>query len=135
MITSISAMIFGLFTVLNSTYEAFIDPQFTEAGAKAFILTFIEVIDLFLFATVLLINAVGLFTLFFGPDLNVRDWLDVSSLESLKLLIIEVVVVLIVVIFLSYVALWNGGWTIFALGGGIALVFTGLGYLIKPGRK
>ncbi len=133
-IASISAMIFGLITVVYSSYDAFLAAQFTEEGAKEFIIAFIEVIDLFLFGTVMLIIGVGLFTLFFGTDLNVPKWLDLSSLESLKSLILEVVVVLIAVIFLGYTAVWDGSWTILAMGGAIALVFAGLGLLIKLTR-
>lgn len=56
----------------------------------------LEVIDMYLLAIVQLIVAIGLYELFIG-DLDVPDWLEVSSLDDLKKSLIDVLIVLVAI--------------------------------------
>ncbi|QJY51143.1 YqhA family protein (plasmid) [Pseudonocardia broussonetiae] len=60
----------------------------------------LEVIDLFLVATVQLIVVLGLYELFVG-DLDLPDWLTVCNLGELKQPIVDVLVVLMVIKFIE----------------------------------
>lgn len=64
----------------------------------ATVVTLLEVVDLFLVATVQLIVALGLYELFVG-DLDLPGWLTVHSLGELKQPIIDVLVVIMVIKF------------------------------------
>lgn len=80
----------------------------------ATLVTLLEVVDLFLVATVQLIVALGLYELFVG-DLDLPDWLTVRSLGELKQPIIDVLVVIMAIKFIERAltvppldALWYG---------------------------
>ncbi len=60
----------------------------------------LEVVDLLLVGTVLVITAIGLWELFVGP-LEVPDWLKVSSLDDLKGKIADVVLLVLVIKFVE----------------------------------
>ncbi|NYT21460.1 MAG: YqhA family protein [Methanomicrobiales archaeon] len=90
-----------------------------------------ELIDLFLIAIVLIIIALGLFQLFINPDIDLPDWLNTSSLESLKIRLLVVIVVLLSVIFLGAVAESEGGIAIAGLGIGVAAVIFAIGYILS----
>ncbi len=66
----------------------------------ATLVTLLEVVDLFLVATVQLIVALGLYELFVS-DLDLPDWLTVRSLGELKQPIIDVLVVIMVIKFVE----------------------------------
>jgi len=61
---------------------------------------FIEVVDVFLLATVLYIIAVGLYELFIG-ELQLPSWLVIKNLDDLKGQLISVVVAVLAVLFLG----------------------------------
>jgi uncharacterized membrane protein YqhA len=60
----------------------------------------LEVVDLFLVATVQMIVVLGLYELFVG-DLDLPDWLTVRNLGELKQPIVDVLVVLMVIKFIE----------------------------------
>ena len=64
------------------------------------LVTLLEVVDLFLVATVQLIVALGLYELFVG-DLDLPDWLTVHDLGVLKQRIVDVLVVIMVIKFIE----------------------------------
>lgn len=64
----------------------------------ATVITLLEVVDLFLVATVQLIVALGLFELFVA-DLRLPEWLTVHNLGDLKRPIVQVLVVIVVIKF------------------------------------
>lgn len=90
-----------------------------------------ELIDLFLIAIVLVIIALGLYQLFVNPDINLPEWLNTTSLETLKTRLLVVIIVLLAVIFLGAVAESEGGVAIAGLGIGIALVIFAIGYILS----
>lgn len=80
----------------------------------ATLVTLLEVVDLFLVATVQLIVALGLYELFVG-DLDLPDWLTVRSLGELKQPVVDVLVVIMAIKFIERAltvppldALWYG---------------------------
>lgn len=132
-----SACIFALATALMcyggaQTYTQ-IAQLFSEGspkGSKGLILAAIELVDLFLLATVLYVIAVGLYELFVDDSLPLPAWLEIHTLDDLKDKLIGVVVVVMGVLFLGQLIAWDGQRDLLGLGGGTALVIAALTYFI-----
>jgi uncharacterized membrane protein YqhA len=131
LLASVGALVFAGVTTVSVIASAFAEGAFNAEGARAFSLELIELIDVFLLATVLLITAIGLYELFIEPAIELPEWLSVSNLEQLKANLVAVVVVMLVILFLGAVAGRRGEETgLLQLGAGTGLVFAGLAALI-----
>ncbi|GLV55669.1 hypothetical protein KDH_25130 [Dictyobacter sp. S3.2.2.5] len=130
LLTSIVLLLYGAAMIIKLIMEIATHPIFTTEDAKPLAVACIEVIDLFLLATVLYIIALGLYELFIGTDVPTLPWLQISTLEDLKIKLIGVVIVLLSVTFLASVVEWKGNANIIALGVGIGLVLLALGYIL-----
>ena len=71
-------------------------------------LYFIEIFDLFLLGTVMLIMALSLYELFFDSDLKLPARLEIRTFEDLKSNLVTVVIVVMAVTFLGQIVSWNG---------------------------
>lgn len=106
----------------------------SDKGIKEASIALIELVDVFLIATVLYIIAVGLYELFIG-ELQLPQWLVITNLDDLKIKLIGVVVTVLAVLFLGQVVSWNGSTELLALGGAIALVITSLTWFLSQQSK
>lgn len=104
-------------------------------GAKGLILTFIELTDLFLLATVLYVIAIGLFELFVDDRVALPHWLEIHDLNDLKEKLIGVIIVVMAVVFLGQVVTWDGERQLLGYGAGIALVIVALTYFLSQKPK
>jgi uncharacterized membrane protein YqhA len=100
-------------------------------SVKLLALSFIEVIDILLLATVFYITALGLYELFIDEELPTPRWLHITQLDDLKSRLIGVVVVILAVIFLGQVVNWNGGTEIIFLGVSIASVVVAITFFLR----
>ena len=100
-------------------------------GAKALLLAAIELVDLFLLATVLYVIAVGLYELFIDDTLPLPSWLEIHNLDDLKNKLIGVVVVVLGVLFLGQVIAWDGQRDLLGYGAAVALVVSALTYFVS----
>ncbi len=83
----------------------------------------IEMTDFFLLGMVLYVVAIGMYELFIDPNIDVPDWMRVSSLDDLKTQIVNVVIVMLVVTFLGVaLATKEGGLDFLYFGLAIAVV-------------
>lgn len=99
-VVSITLLIYGAAqTFVTVGYTLTIGHSSKEA--KTVILSFIEIIDLFLLATVFHIIALGLYELFIDARLKVPLWLEIHNLDDLKAKLVKVVVVILGVLFLG----------------------------------
>lgn len=128
LVAALAVFVFGLITTGVVVVESFGHGHFDAEGARALSAELIEMIDLFLLGTVLLITSIGLYQLFIDPDIPLPHWLSVANLEQLKFNLVAVIVVMLAVLFLGAAAGdWEvGGLGLLALGGGIALVILAL---------
>jgi uncharacterized membrane protein YqhA len=101
-------------------------------GARLLSIEFIEMIDLFLLGTILLITSVGLFQLFIRPDIELPEWLVVANLEQLKFNLLAVIVVMLAILFLGEVAgrLGKSDESILDYGLAIAAVLAGVALVV-----
>ena len=131
---SVTLLIYGaLETVITISHTATV--SVSSENSKQLILSCIEVVDLFLLATVFYITALGLYELFIDDRIKVPIWLEIHTIDDLKTKLTSVIVVVLSVLFLSEVVRWNGGTNIFPLGAGIASVIAALTYFLSSQVK
>lgn len=130
-LAAVALIFYGGLTTINILIEVFAHATFTVAGAKHLAVECIEVIDLFLLATVLYIVALGLYELFIDENLPVLPWLVITNLDDLKAKLTGVITVSLAVTFLAYVVEWDGNTNILALGVSIGLVLFALSFLLS----
>ncbi|HTN49577.1 MAG TPA: YqhA family protein [Burkholderiaceae bacterium] len=106
----------------------------SSTGAKLLALAFIEIVDLFLLGTVLLIIALGLYELFINADIELPEWLQVRTFDDLKNKLIGVVIVVLAVLFLGLVVSWDGERDLLRVGAAIALVIAALTYFLSNAK-
>lgn len=130
-ILAIGASILGLGRVYTGTVYRLTELDFSAKTAKAVSISIVEIIDLFLVATVSYIVAVGLYKLFIKKDFQLPGLLKISNLNDLESKIIGVIVAALAVAFLGEAANAESKSDLFYYGGGIALVVASLGLFIK----
>ena len=112
---SVTLLIYGaLETVITIGHTATV--PVSRENSKQLILSCIEVVDLFLLATVFYITALGLYELFIDDRIKVPIWLEIHTIDDLKTKLTSVIVVVLSVLFLSEVVRWNGGTNILTPG-------------------
>jgi uncharacterized membrane protein YqhA len=129
-IAAITLLVYGSVLTVQTVWETASKGQVSSKGAKALLLAFIELVDLFLLSTVMYITALGLYELFIH-ELPLPDWLVVTSLDTLKDKLIGVVIVVLAVVFLGQVITWDGDRDLLGYGAAIALVIATLAYFLK----
>lgn len=131
---SVTLLIYGaLETVITIGYTT--TAPVSSESSKRLVLSFIEVVDLFLLATVFYITALGLYELFIDERIKVPIWLEIHTIDDLKSKLTSVIVVVLSVLFLSEVVKWNGGTNILPFGASIALVIAALTYFLSSQVK
>jgi uncharacterized membrane protein YqhA len=123
-------MVYGLLATVQLISSTLQTGEISRKIAKALTLEFIEIVDLFLLATVFYIIAIGLFELFISSDVKLPTWLTIRNLDDLKSKLIAVVIVVLGVSFLGQVVSWDGSRDLLGYGVAIALVIAALTYFL-----
>lgn len=82
-------------------------------------------LDAFLLAIVLYIFAVGLYELFIGP-VGVPAWLEIRSLDALKVKLVNVIALFLAVTFVEHLVQWRDPLGTLLFGAAVALVLAAL---------
>ncbi|MCS6939225.1 MAG: YqhA family protein [Roseiflexus sp.] len=136
LIAATALILFGTIETFVVVRDVFSKGEFTSKVAKTLLLSFIEITDIFLLATVLYIVALGLYELFIDDRVPVPHWLEIHTLDDLKEKLIGVVIVVIGVGFLGQFTSWNGETNLLISGGGAALVIAALTFFLgQKGKK
>lgn len=129
MLAALALMLYGV----AQTWH-FVDGLFFAAerlhGEEA-LLHAIEIVDLFLLATVVQVVSLGLYQLYFKQDLAVPKWLKIETLDDLKSKLVGVVITVLAVFFLGQAVTWRAGPDILYIGGAVALVIVALTYFLS----
>jgi uncharacterized membrane protein YqhA len=96
---------------------------------------FIEVVDLFLVATIMYVISIGLYQLFADSRLPVAPWLKVRSASDLEHKLIGVLITVLGVESLAQVAGWDGQTNLLPFGLTTALLIAALGYFAVNHHK
>ena len=131
---SLALFVYGLAETAVVIARAIAKAEVSSKGAKALALEFIEIVDLFLLGTVLLMISLGLYELFIDSNLQLPEWLQIRTFDDLKLKLVGVVIVVLAVLFLGHVVAWNGERDLLRLGAAIALVFAALTYFLSTSK-
>lgn len=134
-VASVTLLIYGaLETIATIGYIITTGPISSE-NSKQLILSFIEVVDLFLLATVFYITALGLYELFIDERIKVPNWLEIHTIDDLKTKLTSVIVVVLSVLFLGEAVKWKGDPNILPFGVSIALVIAAQTYFLSSQVK
>jgi uncharacterized membrane protein YqhA len=101
LLAALAVFIFGGITTVNIIIESFASGEFNAEGARQISIEIIEMIDLFLLGTILVITSIGLTQLFIEPNMDLPEWIVVTNLEQLKFNLLAVIVVMLAILFLG----------------------------------
>jgi uncharacterized membrane protein YqhA len=126
--------VYGMAETIAVIAEAVTKMEVSSKGAKALALAFIEIVDLFLLGTVLLMIALGLYELFIDSELKLPDWLHIRTFDDLKNKLVGVVLVVLAVIFLGHVVAWDGSKDLLGFGLAVAAVIAALTWFLMSSK-
>jgi uncharacterized membrane protein YqhA len=135
LLAGFTLLIYGAAQTVITISHAITVGHVSGKEAKMMILSFIEIIDLFLLATVLYITGLGLYELFIDNRIKVPTWLEIHSIDDLKSKLASVVVVILGVVFLGQAIKWESGREILPFGLSVALVIATLTYFLGEKNK
>jgi len=138
LVAAAALLIYGLVDSAVVIVRTLAAGDVSTTGAKALMYYFIELFDLFLLGTVMLIMALSLYALFIDGDLKIPTRLQIHTFEDLKVNLVTVVIAVLAVTFLGQVMSWDGKTDLLGLGVAVALVIAALNvflWIAKGGRK
>ena len=98
-------------------------------------LVFIEIVDLFLIATMMYVIAIGLYQLFIDATIPLPAWLTIDDFTQLEEKLLGLVVTVLAVTFLGQVATWDGQRDLQGLGVATALVIAAVAFFLRQHAK
>ncbi len=131
LLSATAILIYGGIEVILLIRDAFFSGKIDGKVAKSLLVSFIEIVDLFLLGTVIYIIAIGLYELFIDDQIQLPDWLEIHTLDDLKDKLIGVIVVVLAVLFLGQIVAWDGQRDLLSYGVSIALVIAALTYFLR----
>lgn len=127
-VASVALIVYGAFETRHLLGALFGEHQVTRDQA---ILLAIEIVDLFLLATVVQVVSLGLYQLYFRQDLQLPRWLKIETLDDLKSKLVGVTITVLAVYFLGRAVVWETGSDILYLGGAVGVVIVALTYFLS----
>jgi len=129
MVASLALMIYGFIDTWRFARELLFP---THAVVRDEILLHaIEIVDLFLLATVVQVVSLGLYQLYFNQDLQLPRWLKIETLDDLKSKLVGVTITVLAVYFLGRALTWETGPDIAYLGAAVAVVIVALTWFLS----
>jgi uncharacterized membrane protein YqhA len=138
LLSAIALYTYGLVDTVAVIFRTLSSGDVSSTGAKGLMLYFIEIFDLFLLGTVMLILALGLYELFIDSSFKVASRLQIHTFEDLKATLVTVVIAVMAVTFLGQIMTWDGKTSLFEIGVPVALVIAALNiylWVAKSGNK
>lgn len=112
---SIFLFVMGFLVVFYAIINSLINPSIDVHFLKDLLATFIEIIDVFLVATVFYIIALGFYELFISKA-PLPGWLKICDLDDLKSKLLGLVIIALSVLVLGEALTWDGTNAILAFG-------------------
>ncbi len=110
------------FTTIASSLGSY---EFTMHSLKEYMAVFIQIIDIFLVATVFYIIALGFYELFISKA-PLPGWLKICDLDDLKNKLLGLVIIALAVLLLGETMTWDGSADIISFGIAIAAGITAI---------
>jgi uncharacterized membrane protein YqhA len=121
LLASAVAFVWGLVQAVRVLFELF--KGIGTDGVET--IPLIEIMDVFLIATVLLIFALGIYELFIGK-LELPEWLIIKNLHDLKVKLSSVVIMVMGIVFLKHLVEWQDPQGTLFFGIGVTVVSAAL---------
>jgi uncharacterized membrane protein YqhA len=118
--------VYGLVDTVVVISRTLVAGDVSTKTAKARILYFIEIFDLFLLGTVMLIIAISLYELFIDASMKLASRLQICTFDDLKTNLVSVVIAVMAVTFLGQIMTWDGETQLLGVGVAVALVIGAL---------
>jgi uncharacterized membrane protein YqhA len=131
LVAAIALLFFGAIDTALVIWGVFSKGDFSSKTGKTLLVDVIEIVDIFLLATVLYIIGLGLYELFIDDSVPVPRWLEIHDLDDLKDKLVGVVVVVIGVGFLGQFVSWDGQANLLIPGGAAAVMIAALTYFLS----
>lgn len=112
---SVALFIYGFVLAIAIIVKSFSTIDFNLESMKTMMAASIEIIDLFLVATVFYIVALGFYELFIAKA-PLPGWLKICSLDDLKTKLLGLVIIALSVLILGEALTWDGHADILAFG-------------------
>ena len=129
MAASLALMVYGFIDTWRFARELLFPTH--EAVRDEILLHAIEIVDLFLLATVVQVVSLGLYQLYFNQDLQLPKWLKIETLDDLKSKLVGVTITVLAVYFLGRALTWQSGPDIAYLGLAVAVVIGALTWFLS----
>jgi uncharacterized membrane protein YqhA len=130
-IGAIVLMILGSIEIVRSA----LDVVLKQVPLKETVVAILTSVDAILLGTVLLVIGYGLYELFVDTNLEVPDWLEITTLDDLKAKLIGVVVAIIAVIFVGVLVDAKSPDEVFYYGIGAGAVVVALAAFTLTSKK
>ena len=123
----ISAMLFiyGFLLSLYGVYQLIAEFTLDLHIIKEYLGISIQIIDIFLIATVFYLISMGLYELFIAKA-PLPGWVEIHNLDDLKTKLLGLTVIALAVIFLGYALTLSAGTSILELGGAIGIMIAAI---------
>jgi len=112
---SIFLFVMGFLVVIYAIANTLVNPELSVHFLKDLLATFIEIIDVFLVATVFYIIALGFYELFISKA-PLPGWLKICDLDDLKSKLLGLVIIALSVLVLGEALTWDGTSAILSFG-------------------
>jgi len=129
-IAAVALIVYGAIETWHFVDAIFFDQDHAVSHDQILLLA-IEIVDLFLLATVVQVVSLGIYQLYFNQDLQLPAWLKIRTLDDLKSKLVGVVITVMSVYFLGRAVTWTEGDGIIYLGVAIAAVIAALTYFLS----
>jgi uncharacterized membrane protein YqhA len=103
-LAAMAVFVFAGIATVSVIVEAFEKGGYSAVWACVLSVEIIEMIDLFLLGTILLITSLGLYQLFIRSDMEMPECLIVANLEQFNFKLLAVIVVMLAILFLGEAA-------------------------------
>ncbi|PWB52596.1 MAG: hypothetical protein C3F06_08575 [Candidatus Methanoperedenaceae archaeon] len=123
--STLIASIIGFLWGLTKTFTVIINLILSYGKNPFAAIELIELMDIFLIATILYIFALGMYELFIG-SVNLPDWLIIRNLHDLKVKLSSVIILVMCITFLKHLVEWRDPQGTLFFGLAIAVVTVSL---------
>lgn len=124
-IISVVLFVYGFLLSLYGVYQAVISFSLDIHVVKEYLATSIQIIDIFLVATVFYLISMGLYELFIAKA-PLPGWVEIRNLDDLKTKLLGLTVIALAVIFLGTALTLSGGTNILEFGAAVALMIAAI---------
>jgi uncharacterized membrane protein YqhA len=138
LLSAATLFLYGLADVVVVIARTVAGGRVSTVASKQLMLDFIEIFDLFLLGTVMLIMAFSLYELFTDSSLGLPQRLQIHTFEDLKCNLVTVVIAVMAVTFLGQIVSWNGQTDLLHFGVAVALVIAALNvylWIVRGAKK